>query len=952
MSIRILLASCAAALLVGSVLPAAGQTLDQRFAKPARADGPRVRWWWPGDAVNDDELRREIALLADDGFAGAEIQSLLPNFVTLTPDEQRVVNDYAEPSFFKHVRAAGAAAQAHGMSLDYTFGSAWPSGGGFAITPERALLELTMARTEVHGGETGPLKVAIPKRTTRFGDLSALDARSRDPRAAGWRQRLDARAKIVAVVAMKGTAPTLAPAKSSSGFHIYPWSNVSSPGKLDPASTVVLTNKLKPDGTLDWTPPPGEWQVLVFKRYASDTSALGAAGQGPQLVLDHMNSAAFAAHAARVGDPLGKNPIGIRATFVDSLELMQDIPWGEDFLARFQQLRGYDLTPYLPFVLQPGWMEAWNEHYSPAYFDATTSNIAKRVRADYRQTVSDLMFEGFLDPWVAWNHAHGLKAKFQAHGGPIDIIKGYGVADIPETEDLAGSDPLFMRLARSAADLYGRPIVSAESMVWKDRPYSVTPNELKERADLIFSGGVNSLMLHGMDYRFHADDWPGWHAFQPSSFALGFSTMLTESNPILPALKPLAQYISRLQVALRSGTPVVPVAFYYGKLGYYVGIEDRGAGKETAEKAFIAAGYDYDRINSDAIAHARVEGHRLVSQGGHGYAALVLPPVDGIPPETAAAIARFARAGLPVFFSGHTPTRARGLYKATEQDAAVRRSVAEALKAGAKVIPDGAVPDAMRAAHIPANLRFASGDPTELVFVQRKAEGRTLTFLYNHGTAPRTVTIALPGIGGVTSWRAMDGGIVPISARAQGHETLVSVTVDANNGVLLGLDPRTRPHPVAPPAMLAQVKLPSDGWTLSVTGHAGRTPYQHDFGAVALGDWRDVPALAHFAGTATYRRVVQVDPGWLKRGNTVMLDLGQVHDMATVTINGKRLAPAIASPFHVDLTEMLHPGPNDLVVTVANTPENAMIDPKLPGYKNLEPVPAGLVGPIAITVSR
>ena len=96
-----------------------------------------------------------------------------------------------------------------------------------------------------------------------------------------------------------------------------------------------------------------------------------------------MSKAAFAAHAARVGDPLGVAPRGLRSTFVDSLELMQDIAWSPDFFAEFKARRGYDLMPYLPFVLQPGWMQAWGEHWSPPYFEADTPGLGERVRTDF-----------------------------------------------------------------------------------------------------------------------------------------------------------------------------------------------------------------------------------------------------------------------------------------------------------------------------------------------------------------------------------------------------------------------------------------------------------------------------------------------------------------------------------------------------------------------------------------
>ncbi|HUD90894.1 glycosyl hydrolase [Sphingobium sp.] len=937
--------------LVMSV-PVRADSLEDGFAHPSMEAKPRLRWWWPGAAVADEELRRELKLMADNGFAGGEIQAMTPSFVTLTSEEKAVVNDYAEPSFFAHVRAAGEAAKALGLSLDYTLGSAWPSGGGVAIPPEKAFTELAMARTQVQGGTASPIKVDIPKRTRRLGALNFLDARVKAPEFADWGKRLDARALIVAVVAMTGGAPELKGGGAAPmGFTISPWKDVETPGTLDPSSRIVLTDRLREDGTLDWTPPPGQWQVFVFKQYASDVGVLGAAGRGPQLILDHMDPTAFAAHAARVGDPLGKNPAGIRSTFVDSLELMQDIQWGPQFLTEFRKRRGYDLTPYLPFVVQPGWMQAWDEHWSPPYFNAADGEIADRVRADYRRTVSDLMFAGFVEPFVAWNHAHGLKAKFQAHGGALDIIRGYGLVDIPETEDLLhGGDPLVMRFARSGAHLYGRKLVSAESLVWKDRAYEVTPDEMRRRVDLLMAGGVNSMILHGMNYRFHADDWPGWHAFQPSPFAGGFSTMFNESNPIWPAVKPLAAYIARLQSVMQAGEAVVPVAYFYGRTGYYVGIEDDGAGAQAAEKALLAGGYDFDRINPDSIANARVEKRQLVSKGGQRYPVLALPPLDAIRADTAEKIAAFAKAGLPVFFSGRAPGRDEGLANREWRDARVKAAVAAALRAGAKIVPEGEMVAALRTAAIPANLTF-TGDATDLVYVQRRFEGRTVTFLHNRGDVARSVSLALPQPGRISRWNAMDGSMDVVAARGADAASLALILAPGESALLI-LDPKAAPVAPGVPQSVGRLSIPADGWLLRVEGHAVRKAYAHDFGRVTLGDWRDVPELAGFAGTATYRRNIHVDAGWLSEGTKVAIDLGQLHDMATVTVNGRVLPPSISAPYRVDLTGALRSGANDLAVTIANVPQNAMIDPKDPTYKKLKPVAAGWVGPVALEAVR
>ena len=942
--------------LLSSVAPVwAAPTLEEAFRDPPKEARPRVRWWWPGGAVKDEELARELDIMDKAGFGGAEIQAFNTGINDLTPEEKATVNQYATPPFFAHVRAAGEAAAARGLTLDYTFGSAWPSGGGFAIPPEKALTELTMARTEVQGGKVmgqgGPIKVTIPARTKRLGAMSSLDSRVRDPRAAGWIERFAARQRLVAVIAMKGTAPTLQESAKTSGFQLFPWSDVKVPGVLDPATAINLTDRLKDDGTLDWTPPPGIWQVLVFKQYASNMGVGGAAGEGPQLTLDHMDSTAFAAHAARVADPLGNRPVGVRAMFVDSLELMQDIAWTQDFIKAFKQRRGYDLTPYLPFVLQPGWMQAWGEHWSPPYFEAKDQDTAERVRTDFRQTVSDMMFAGFIEPFVAWNHARGLKAKFQAHGGAIDVIRGYGIVDIPETEDLVDNgDPFTMRLARSGADLYGRQIVSAESMVWKDRPYNVTPQEILRRADLIFASGVNSLNLHGFNY-VRGATWPGWHAFQPSGFSLGFSTMIDPANPIWPAVPLLARYMGRTQALLQMGHPIVPVAYFYGRTGYYGGIEDQGAHKSAAEKGFMAAGYDYDRINPDSVAAARVEGRELVSRGGHHYKALVLPPLAAMRAETAESIARFAKAGLPVFFQDRVPDRSEGLAQAARNDARVRKAVRAALAAGAKVIPGADVPSALLEAKVQANLRFTSADPSGLVFVQREIDDRTLIFIHNTASETRDAGMVLTGAGGVARWNAMNGEVSPMVARASGQGNQIVLSLAPGESALLVQDPAAEQAPdLGAKSTIARQAL-SEGWQLSVKGHAPRrTELTRDVGEVALGDWRGIAGLESFAGVGTYRRQMNVPAGWLAKGQRVVMDLGTVHDMATVTVNGQPLPPAVSGPFRIDITSAVRAGSNTVEVAVATTPQNAMIDPKAAGFKNLQSVPTGLIGPVVLEV--
>jgi hypothetical protein len=115
-----------------------------------------------------------------------------------------------------------------------------------------------------------------------------------------------------------------------------------------------------------------------------------------------------------------------------------------------------------------------------------------------------------------------------------------------------------------------------------------------------------------------------------------------------------------------------------------------------------------------------------------------------------------------------------------------------------------------------------------------------------------------------------------------------------------------------------------------------------------LRDWQAVPELADVSGHATYRINVTLPATWLEPGNKVVLDLGAVHDMAIVTVRGKQQLTLIAPPFDADITAMLRPGLNQLQIGIFNSPNNAMIDSKKPGLKNLKPQPAGLLGPVKL----
>ena len=124
-----------------------------------------------------------------------------------------------------------------------------------------------------------------------------------------------------------------------------------------PKSSVVdLTSKTSADGTLDWTPPEGNWVVLRFGYSFSGITNHPATPEATGLEVDKLDhrfvkdyfEKYLDSYKETVGaDEMGKK--GIRYVINDSWEAGSQ-NWTDDLLAQFKKLRGYDPTPWLPVL--------------------------------------------------------------------------------------------------------------------------------------------------------------------------------------------------------------------------------------------------------------------------------------------------------------------------------------------------------------------------------------------------------------------------------------------------------------------------------------------------------------------------------------------------------------------------------------------------------------------------
>ena len=85
------------------------------------------------------------------------------------------------------------------------------------------------------------------------------------------------------------------------------------------------------------------------------------------------------------------------------------------------------------------------------------------------------------------------------------------------------------------------------------------------------------------------------------------------------------------------------------------------------------------------------------------------------------------------------------------------------------------------------------------------------------------------------------------------------------------------------------------------------------------------PALRYFASTAIYRKEVSLPDTLLQAGKQILLDLGEMHDLATVRVNGQAVDTLWYPPYCTDITRPLKSGSNQLEIAVTTNWANRLI---------------------------
>jgi hypothetical protein len=154
-------------------------------------------------------------------------------------------------------------------------------------------------------------------------------------------------------------------------------------------------------------------------------------------------------------------------------------------------------------------------------------------------------------------------------------------------------------------------------------------------------------------------------------------------------------------------------------------------------------------------------------------------------------------------------------------------------------------------------------------------------------------------------------------------------------------------------------------WEVAFEKNRG-APEQADFDELKSWTANDRPGIKYFSGYGTYTKTVNVSAAMVAGSRRVVLDLGQVGDVAHVKVNGRDFGTLWKPPFRVDVTDAVRAGENRLEIAVVNTWVNRLIgDDRFPKEKpvantivrnqipatDLDKCPSGLLGPVTLSAT-
>ena len=767
--------------------------------------------------------------------------------------------DYLSDRWMEMLRYTEQQGAANGIEVDMATGTGWPFGGPWVPMEESAS------------------QMVIVDKHTEGRHLKGFDLTPPSKKAANCR--------LVGVYAF------------CDGLHL----NLTTPsGKktvmVDQKQDGNVLTSLTLSGKL---PKAGNWRLIALYQKYGVMRVKRAAPGGAGLVVDHFDRQAVSNYLQHIADAFERTHTPYPHTFFNDSYEVAEADYTTRLLEEFERRRGYSLEDNLDKLVDGD----------------------RKVVADYRETLSDLLLENFTQTWTAWAHSHGAITRNQAHGSPANLIDCYSAVDIPEIEGFGLSDfgikglrtdPGFTRKndsdfsmykwASSAAHICGKPYTSSETFTWLTEHFRTSLAQMKPDMDLMFAGGVNHMFFHGTAYSPKDDPWPGWKFYA--------SIDMSPTNTIWRDAPYLMSYITRCQSFLQWGRPdndflvFVPVRDLWNKQSQgkrLMQFAIHTMGQQAPEFAqtideIDRLGYDCDYISERHLLRTRYANGMLQTADGTRYKALILPNKDNL---------------LTTAVRQHIDSlRLQGATVIVGTDA---RAMAQASKA-----------EELKAKHGLRLIRRANDQGYHYFMANLSGQD-----------VDATTTLSVPFEEAVW-FDPMNGQRYQVTRKDD------SIRVNLRSGESLILETFSQrtdslatqlanlPKRMTTPADSHRKTL-NNGWTLSFKDAV--PAYDKKLSISHLRTWENLnDTLRQLMGTGIYECQVRMNKKELQEGNHWAIDLGDVRESARVYVNDSLVGCAWAAPFILQFDGLLKPGLNRIRIEVTNLPANRIAQLDRKGY--------------------
>lgn len=842
---------------------------------------------------------RELDVLKAAGIGGVEINPI--KFPGDAPTLNTRPLQWLSGEWIDVLEGVLKGARERGMTCDMIVGSGWPFGGEFLTREEQSQM-VALGTRDV----TGPARLEIT------------------------------RAELLADVHPALVSPQADPLKEL-------FSLALAPHDLNALDQVTSLNDRIGEERIVLEIPEGKHVLYSLVKLTGYMAVINGAPGANGPVLNHLDKAAVERYLNRLADALTAK-IGdlhpyVRAFFTDSIEL-EGANWFSGMAAAFQQRHGYDLLPWLPFLLfKVGEMgNAVSGHYGSQFTPTFQQNV-EAVRYDFQTFRREVFNESFVATFTAWCTRLGVKSRMQAYGSECDVMTASQMLDIPECEtwlrsekivpfaandyDVGRNYTMINKFVSSAAHLSGKQIISCEEMTNTDDPFGVSLNRIKAAGDQSILSGVTASVLHGFNYSPPEIPFPGW---------VRYGTYFSEHNTWWPYFQLWAAYKARIYSVLQNSVMhadiaiLPPAADMASRFGF-----QRDPFPQVVDPQYLfevweavhqnGSGCDY--ITEGIIARSEMKNGRLLFQQ-RSYKAILLPDVERIGLSTAKALTHFVAAGGMVLFLNQIPTKTAGLADQKESD-----TVSSLMSQLLKKYPQRAILTHVDASSLlgwfqEIQKRFSLSpdvllsDPKDFVSQVHYAQpGRDLFFFVNYsGDQTHTFQAQFPEAQARTPWlwdtQTGERRPLPWSPAAG----LLTLTLEPVESMLIVLE-RHGVRSIQQPAISASA-------TSAGSTHALHGRWQVELNPVSgspqtltvsgLNDPSLNKALEDFAGTVTCATKVQID-----RSTNCSVELGVLHSVSELWVNGHSLGVRWFGNQTYNLSGVLDENPTELKLRLTTT---------------------------------